>query len=339
MGGELIEIEKNAGFQAVLTYLQDYTKKIRDIQEKYAFSNRDIMSPRLIDNSKLSLEEMAALEELKRKLDHVINEVAERVEKHRVVSYDDYIQKYELNSYDKLRVNSLVRSVQDINKSIQKLRFAVEAFSRCNKDIIRNLDECIKMGDYPKSKMFVLGNILLIFELANYLVNFLEKFEIEGINDIRGLSESELKKISDAMEDLQKLKGEANIPPTDDIDDQVKKKILSDLNDREEALKEFKKQWDEYIKVINGVGDNVGGVKKQIHTLKLIRDNAQNQLEFFEIMKIFGVMMIAETVRKSLEPLEIDLLPLHELELISLPPHKVEHLIGLSREHGSIQIG
>ena len=47
MGGELIEIEKNAGYQAVLTYLQDYAKKVRDIQEKYAFSNRDIMSPRL----------------------------------------------------------------------------------------------------------------------------------------------------------------------------------------------------------------------------------------------------------------------------------------------------
>ena len=27
MGGELIELEKNAGYQAVLTYLQDYTKK------------------------------------------------------------------------------------------------------------------------------------------------------------------------------------------------------------------------------------------------------------------------------------------------------------------------
>ena len=42
MGGELIEIEKNAGYQAVLTYLKDYTKKVREIQEKYAFSNKDI---------------------------------------------------------------------------------------------------------------------------------------------------------------------------------------------------------------------------------------------------------------------------------------------------------
>ena len=96
MGGELIELEKNAGYQAVLTYLQDYTKKIRDIQEKYAFSNRDIMSPRLIDNPKLTSEELAGLAELKRKLDHIIHEVAERVEKHRLMSYDDYTQRYEL---------------------------------------------------------------------------------------------------------------------------------------------------------------------------------------------------------------------------------------------------
>ncbi len=90
MGGELIELEKNAGYQAVLTYLQDYTKKVRDIQEKYAFSNKDIMSPRLIDNPKLSSEELATLADLKRKLDNIIHEVAERVEKHRVISYDDY---------------------------------------------------------------------------------------------------------------------------------------------------------------------------------------------------------------------------------------------------------
>ena len=68
------------------------------------------------------------LEQLKMKLDHVINEVAERMEKHRVVSYDEYTKRYELNAYDRLRVNSLVSSVQDINKSIQKIKFAVETF-------------------------------------------------------------------------------------------------------------------------------------------------------------------------------------------------------------------
>lgn len=76
MGGELIEIEKNAGYQAVLTYLKDYTKKVREIQEKYAFSNKDIMSPSLIDNPKLSSDELATLAELKRNLDKIINEVA-----------------------------------------------------------------------------------------------------------------------------------------------------------------------------------------------------------------------------------------------------------------------
>ena len=157
MGGELIELEKNAGYQAVLTYLQDYTKKVRDIQEKYAFSNKDIMSPRLVDNPKLSSEELATLAELKRKLDNIINEVAERVEKHRVISYDDYTKRYELNAYDRLRVNSLVSSVRDINKSIQKIKFTVENFSRCNKFIIKELDECVEKGDFTQKQNVCLG--------------------------------------------------------------------------------------------------------------------------------------------------------------------------------------
>ena len=45
-----------------------------------------------MDNPKLSTDELAALAELKRNLDRIINEVAERVEKHRVATYDDYTQ-------------------------------------------------------------------------------------------------------------------------------------------------------------------------------------------------------------------------------------------------------
>ena len=336
MGGELIELEKNAGYQAVLTYLQDYTKKVRDIQEKYAFSNKDIMSPRLIDNPKLSTEELATLADLKRKLDNIIHEVAERVEKHRVISYDDYTKRYELNAYDRLRVNSLVGSVRDINKSIQKIKFTLENFSRCNKFIINELDECVEKGDFNRGKMFVLGNILLIYELANYLINFLEKFKLDGVDEILQLSQKELGKINTTMQALQKLKLDADAP---EIDPKVKEQVITNLNDREKSLETFKEEWDKYTAGINDVQSKVGNLKDKIPTLKLIRDNAQNQLDFFEIMKIFGVMMVAETVRKNLETLEIVTLPLDEIELISLPPHKVHTLIGLSQEQGSSQMG
>jgi hypothetical protein len=337
MGGELIELEKNAGYQAVLTYLQDYTKKVKDIQEKHAFSNRDIMSPKLIDNPKLSLEETATLEDLKRKLDHIINEVAERVEKHRVISYDDYTKSYELSAYDRLRVNSLVSSVRNINKSIQKLKFTVETYSRCNKYIISEFDEAVKLGDFSKSRMFVLGNVLLIYQLSNYMINFLEHFKIDGIDDILNLSGKELEKIGSAMEELQKLKKDAESIDTDDS--KVKEHVIANLNDREQSLGFFKDEWNKYVNGIEKVQDNVGSLKKKIPTLNLIRNNAQNQLEFFEIMKIFGIMMVAETVKKNLETLEIVTLPLDEIELISLPPHRAQTLIGLSQEQGTSQTG
>jgi hypothetical protein len=258
------------------------------------------------------------------------------VEKHRVISYDDYTQRYELNAYDKLRVNSLVGSVRDINKSIQKIKFTVENFSRCNKYIINELDECIAKNDFSKSRMFVLGNMLLIYELANYLINFLESFKLDGVDDILQLSQKEVEKISTTMQALQKLKLDAESP---EIDPKVKDQVVSNLNDREKSLENFKEEWDKYTAGINDVQSKVGNLKDKIPTLKLIRDNAQNQLDFFEIMKIFGVMMVAETVRKNLDTLEMVTLPLDEIELISLPPHKVQTLIGLGQEQGSSQLG
>jgi hypothetical protein len=258
------------------------------------------------------------------------------VEKHRVISYDDYTQRYELNAYDRLRVSSLVSSVRDINKSIQKIKFTVENFSRCNKFIISGLDECIAKGDFVGSKMFVLGNMLLIYELANYLINFLESFKLDGVDDILQLSQKELGKISTTMQALQKLKLDADSP---EIDPKVKEQVITNLNDREKSLETFKEEWDKYTAGINDVQSKVGNLKDKIPTLKLIRDNAQNQLDFFEIMKIFGVMMVAETVRKNLDTLEIVTLPLDEIELISLPPHKVHALVGLSQGQGASQTG
>ncbi len=336
MGGELIELEKNAGYQAILGYLQEYSRKIRDIQEKYALSNRDIMSPRLVDNPKLSQEELAALADLKLRLDAIINEVAERVEKHRVMSYDDFTQRYELNAYDRLRVNTLIGSVRNINKSIQKLKFTVENFSRCNRYIINELDTCLAQGEVSKSRLLVLGNILLIYELANYMINFLEAFQLEGIEEISSLSRTELEKISQTLATVEKLKLDAASP---EIEPRVRERILANLEDRQQSLESFRSEWDTYLAGIQDVQGKVGSLKDKIPTLKLIRDNAQNQLDFFEIMKIFGVMMVAEAVRQSLETIESVALPLDELELISLPPHRVHKLIGLTQEAGSSQIG
>jgi hypothetical protein len=169
------------------------------------------------------------------------------------------------------------------------------------------------------------------------MVNFLEKFKIEGFDDILQLSQKELLKINTAMQDLQKLKLDADYP---EIDTKVKDQVLANLHDREKSLELFKEEWDKYILGIRQVQEKVGSLKDKIPTLKLIRGNAQNQLDFFEIMKIFGIMVVAEAVRKNLDPLEeiVDL-PLQEIELISLPPNKVYNLIGVSPEQGSSQIG
>ena len=135
---------------------------------------------------------------------------------------------------------------------------------------------------------------------------------------------------------LQKFKLDAD---SFEIDIKVKNHVISNLNDRDKSLELFKEEWHKYIAGINDVQLKVGSLKDNIPTLKLIRDNAQNQLDFFEIMKIFGIMMVAEAVRNNLDSLEIVTLPLDEIELISLPPHRVHTLIGLSQEQGTIQTG
>jgi hypothetical protein len=333
MRSDLIDLEKEAACKAVQKYLHDYTEGIQQIQQKFYLSSKDIMSPKLIANPRLSDEEKGMLTNLRRNLDTIVNKVSVRVEERRVDSYDTYTAQYKLNAYDKLRVDTLVNAVRNINISIQKIKIIFLVFSYCNEVIRKEFDDCLKTNNLVDGRKLVLGNMLLIYELANYLISFLENFKLEGVNDVIDLSQKELRYIDEAMTALQNLKEEAGRINTEPPE--VKDQVMSNLNYREESLASFKSEWEQYVTKIKDLQENVGNLGKQIPTLRLIRGNAQNQLAFFEIMKIFGVMMIAEAVEKSLGSLKIDLLPLNEIELISLPPDRVKTLTGLPQETGA----
>ena len=119
MRSDLIDLEKEAACKAVQKYLHDYTEGIQQIQQKFYLSSKDIMSPKLIANPRLSDEEKGMLTNLKRNLDTIVNKVAVRVEERRVDSYEAYTEPYKLNAYDKLRVDTLVNAVRNINISIE----------------------------------------------------------------------------------------------------------------------------------------------------------------------------------------------------------------------------
>ncbi len=325
---DVSQIEKDAACEAVHKYLNEYALGIQQIQQKFYLSNKDIMSPKLIDNPRLDADEVAMLASLKRNLDTIINKVSVRVEDRRFDSYDNYTQKYKLNAYDQLRVDTLINSVRNINISTQKIKIAFLIFSYCNTFIINEFEECLKNKNPADGRKLFIGNMLIIYEMTNYLINFLERFRLEGIDDIIKLYEKELESINIAMKELQNIRdkaGSTTFIPTD-----VKKQIDTNLDAREKSLNWFKDEWEKYIQKINKLQDDVGSLNNQLPTLRIMRENAQNQMNFYEIMKIFGIMWIAEEVGKSLKSLtflKIELLPLQELELISLPPDRVKALL------------
>jgi hypothetical protein len=329
---DVLDIERKAACQAVKAYLNDYIKNIQKIQEDIRSDYRGIISTKLLDNPQLTKAERDVLLRLKGSLDTVISRAAARMEEHRIESYDQDSQNYKLNSYDRLRVDILVNSVRNINISIQKLKFAFLVLKYCNDDIRSDLKSCLLEKNFVDSKKLVLGNMLIIFELYNYLINFLMEFRLEGVDEIIVFSRKELNKIDSAMDTIQKLRSDAN---SSEIDAKVKEQVIENLKSREESLKKFLQEWNSYIEHIDGqegVKNKVKRLMDQLPTMRLMRDNAENQLAFFEIMKIFGVMKISEVIEKNLKPLTIDPLPLDEIELISLPRQQVYALIGIPDE-------
>jgi hypothetical protein len=346
MGGEVIELAKNTGWrkevelnsidkqgacEALSKCLHDYIGMIINIQERFALDNAQIMSPKLIVNLKLSAEEQTHLENLQRCLDRIIKDFATRAIQRETHNNTDYPlnpqdKKYELNAYDRIRVNTLINSVRDINRSILRLKFTLEYFAWCNKTIMAEFEQCHEAGDLSGMRKLVLQNMLLIHEAANYAINFINNFKLEGIETIIQLSKAEIDKIEKAAAALEILKEKAD---KDEIESAVKEHILDNVAARKDSLQDFKQEWDKYIAGIIDVQAKVGSIIKKVPTLELIRDNAAQQLQFYEIIKIFGIMKIAEKEDQTLPPLDGITLALDEVRLISLPPGKVYRMIGI----------
>jgi len=123
----------------------------------------------------------------------------------------------------------------------------------------------------------------MLYELADYVIGFVENFTPGGLQDLESLHQEALRRVETTREAQQRLREQAE---REGIDVAVRDGILRDVKQREEALITFQEEWGRYLADVKQLYSPLAEVRGKIPNLELIRENARIQIEVLEMVSM-----------------------------------------------------
>ncbi|MCC5668347.1 hypothetical protein LC653_31935 [Nostoc sp. CHAB 5784] len=310
---------KEAGIQIAKSHV-DLFMRIR--AEFQVGSDEALLSTNINRVSSVPLEVRKQISELQTKFGKIINAIALHIEEKKYESFEQVISdrqsQEQIAVAQKVIMQQLVNADKTFHISCQSLKVAVDFFTALNEYILQEIENC---SDTTEESRLILGNAVLVYELTDFVIKYLQAFKIEGIVGINSVKSEIDRKIQRIQTEIQELKNKAN---KSEIFPELKQNILSNISEREQAVVVMVNAWDEYLGEVKSISDeSTGFIKQWIPNLELIRDDAKNQIAVLEVLTIVRVL------KSNLMALKTAVTRLETMKLVSLSPDRVRRLLGL----------
>jgi hypothetical protein len=248
----------------------------------------------------------------------VIVGVASLIEDRKYKSAEEAIGQMQLAYVDRQRAIALVQADKRLHISYQALKTTIEFFANLNQVIIAK----ISMTPSPQMETeMVLGNAILVYELTDFVISYIEGFAVDGVADIVQLHEETKRKITDIRRQQTSLE---QLVKSEAIDAAVRDQTLEDIASRAKSLNLLEQEWHVYIDSIQALDAEIGSIRRKISTLEVIRENARIQIELIQ-----AVAML-QFLKKNIGTIEATVLTLERIKLVSLSPNRVRRLLGIN---------
>lgn len=313
---ELAEYE--AGQEAVDTILEEHLVEILDIRSNYQITNLDLLSSNISRHKQIPKDIKSEISNLRLKLRAVIEAVATNIEERKYKSSEVAIENFD--GYNREQASRIVYADKKVHISCQSLKIAIDYFSRCNKAILNRIKDVEVKNDAASETKLVLGNAILVYELTNFVIEFIEDFELTGLPEIIELYNEALNNVKDMRKKENALRRKANAEQTEIT---FKQQLLTDIKTREEAIDVIEHEWSNYVESVKSLDRDTGSVQSKLPTLKLIRENAYNQIN------VLAAIALLQILQNNLSELQATILTLENIELAPLSADRVRRLLGV----------
>jgi hypothetical protein len=313
------EAEKKAAIKATESLFDNHVSLIMDIRKNSPLPDVDLLSISLQKNSTIDAQVKESVCSLQKKMRTIIETLAYRISERNYRSTEEVIQS--MDSYtERETAGQLLAKERQIHSDCLSMKLIADFFLELNQRIIENLNKSLSINDKKTARRMVLGNALLVYELLDFVINYVENFKIHGYEEIKLIHNNANKEHERLMQAENIREQNAKAP---DINPAVREKMLKNAAARKETIEMIDLAWKEHMNEINKHKENSSTMNSIIPELKLMRDDAKGQIEVLEHAAVIGIVQLnVEALRSSLETLL-------NLELVMLSPDKVNSMFGL----------
>jgi hypothetical protein len=135
----------------------------------------------------------------------------------------------------------------------------------------------------------VLGNAITVFELTEFVIRYVERFRLDGHDDIHRLHREAKVRLDAKRTEQQALARRASAPA---IEADVREQILDVIRTRESAIGELEREWDKYLSEIDSMRSAISEVYAKVPTLEVIRDNARLQIDVMQEVAVLRFLRL-----------------------------------------------
>jgi len=316
----------NKGEQHFKKELSDQVDYVVNFQNKIELTNSDILSNNILSKESVPYKVKKYVSKNKENLLKIIAGIALTIEENEYKSVERALEKIKFTKLDRKKIDNLLSAQKTLSLSFNSLKLTMDIFLNINKRLKEGI-ESSKNIDRDKHTKELLKNSILVYELTGFIINYINSFGLNGINDMEEIK-------AEVFADIEQSRNKENLLHDDlrskkDVSSDIKEMTLRASEDRLEALNLIERKWDEFNNKIESIRNGVSAVKHLIPDLKVIQANAERQID---VLQLIFTMQILESNLKLLQGIA----NIREIELAPLTPQDAAILLGLETQEISL---
>lgn len=321
---ELADSDKNDAVDAVEIILQKHIERIMDARREFAVNDTDLLTENISRVGEIPSTIRKNLGCLHDKLRRVIREVALNIETRNYRSQEEalneVINEAYLSSKQKGKVEKIIDADKRMHISTQSLNLTVNICSELNRRIVKNLEECERTGERHIEANILLGNAILIYELADFAIDYINSFKLEGLDEILEIRDDICEKIKQTKKNLEKQKQRSELQ---DVSEDMRQRFISSQENKINLCELILKEWEGYVKEIEDSQSDLASSHQNLSALILVKADAKSQLDILQLAAVVRVL------RENCMAIDSIVNSIQGLDLITIDPPRLRRLMGV----------
>lgn len=314
------------GAAALESQLEDAVSYAMQLQGNRSLRNVEVLGTALTRNRSLPAQIKKQVQTYRENLHKILLGIASYMEDDKFSAVDEAVGSLELSQYDQSRLLKLFKAQKDISFSYQTLSVAIEVFTSVNESLLNKISQSKPGTDQVGHTRLLLQNAILVYELTDFVSQFIEEFGLAGVDEVRSIQKDVFDDIERNRSDDERLMNKLEAASQDE----TRRMVLRDIQNREEVRDVVKAKWNEFNEKIESMDEGVHSAKRIATDLEIIRDNARNQIETLQLIATTQIMESNLEIVKNLSHIK-------NFALAPLTPEDAFSLLGITPPGGLLE--